>query len=62
MKKKTQIFAGKYHIPDSEDINTVNHMIWYEATGFTRPFPGESKVRPASDFKNVASAKADLDD
>jgi YVTN family beta-propeller protein len=61
-KKKAQIFAGKYHIPDSEDIDTVNHMIWYEATGFTRPFPGESKVRPASDFKNVARAKTEEDD
>ena len=62
MKKKAQIFAGKYHTPDSEDIDTVNHLIWYEATNFARPFPGESKVRPASDFKNVAPGKVDDDD
>jgi hypothetical protein len=62
LQKKAQIFAGKLTKPDSEDPETVNHMIWYEATGYTRPFPGEKKVRPASDFKNSAAAKADLDD
>jgi len=63
MKKKAQVFAGKYHIPDSEDPDTVNHMIWYEATGYTKPFPGEKKVRPASDFNRAApKVSADLDD
>jgi len=61
MKKKAQTFAGKYQKPDSEDPDTVNHMIWYEATNYTRPFPGEKTVRPASDFKRKAPA-ADLDD
>jgi hypothetical protein len=62
MAKKTEIFAGKYQKPDSEDSDTVNHLNWYEATGFTRPYPGEKTVRPASDFNRAAPAKADLDD
>jgi YVTN family beta-propeller protein len=63
LKLKKQVFAGKYHIPDSEDPGTVNHLDWYEATGFTRPYPGEKTVRPASDFKHQAlAAKADTDD
>ena len=62
MKKKTQIFAGKHTKPDSEDPDTVNHMTWYEATGYTRPYPGEAKVRPASDFKNRKAPKGDEDD
>ncbi len=63
MKKKQQIFAGKHTKPDSEDPDTVNHLTWYEATGFTRPYPGEAKVRPASDFNNrKAPAHEDLDD
>ena len=62
MKKKTQIFAGKQHIPDAEDANTVNHLDWYEATGFTRPYPGENKVLPASAFKKSGRTKADDDD
>jgi hypothetical protein len=62
MKKKTQVFAGKYHIPDSEDSETVNHLNWYEATGFTRPYPGETKVFAASHFKRRAPGKDDDDD
>ena len=62
MKKKAQIFAGKLQKPDSEDSDTVNHLDWYEATNFVRPYPGEKKVRPASDFNRAAPAKADDDD
>jgi len=61
LKKKKQIFAGKLTKPDAEDPETVNHLNWYLATGFTRPYPGESKVRPPSDFRNPAPA-GDLDD
>ena len=63
LKKKAEIFAGKYHIPDSEDVDTVRHYDWYEATGFKVPFPGEKKVRPASDFNRKPPAvQADVDD
>jgi YVTN family beta-propeller protein len=62
MKLKEQIFAGKYHRPDSENPDIVNHLDWYEATGFTRPYPGETKVLPASAFKKVANIKGDDDD
>jgi len=62
MQEKTKLFAGKQHIPDSEDADTVGHLNWYEATGFTRPYPGEKTVRPASDFKKRPSPKGDLDD
>jgi YVTN family beta-propeller protein len=61
LKKKKQIFAGKLTKPDSEDPNIVNHLNWYMATGFTRPYPGESKVRPPSDFKN-STLVPDADD
>ena len=62
MKKKAEIFAGKYHMPDSEDPNTVNHLDWYEATGFTLPYPGETKVLPASAFKKAANTIRTGDD
>src|SRR6202795_3355650 len=51
-KAKVQIFAGKSTKPDSEDQDTVNHLNWYEATNFTRPYPGETTVRPPTQFKN----------
>jgi YVTN family beta-propeller protein len=56
LQKKAEIFAGKLTKPDSEDPDTVNHLNWYEATGFTRPYPGEKTVRPPSDFNNPAPA------
>ena len=62
LRKKAQLFAGKLTKPDSEDPDTVNHLNWYLSTGFTRPYPGETKVRPPSDFHNPAPTKADDDD
>ena len=61
LRKKAEIFAGKLTKPDSENPETVNHLNWYMATGFTRPYPGERKVRPPSDFNKQAPA-GDLDD
>jgi YVTN family beta-propeller protein len=62
LQKKAQIFAGKLTKPDSEDPDTVNHLNWYMTTGFTRPYPGEKTVRPASEFNNPAPTKVDDDD
>ena len=63
MKMKVQIFARKYHTPDAENPDIVNHLDWYEATGFTQPYPGETKVLPASAFKKkTATIRADDDD
>jgi hypothetical protein len=56
LQKKAEIFAGKLTKPDSEDPETVNHLNWYLSTGFTRPYPGESTVRPPSEFNKPAPA------
>ncbi len=47
---KLQMFEGKTNKPDSVDPFTLNHFDWYDATGYTRPYPGEATVRPPSDF------------
>jgi YVTN family beta-propeller protein len=62
LQKKAEIFAGKLTRPDSEDPDTVNHLNWYMSTGFTRPYPGESTVRPPSEFNKPAPAGDDSDD
>ena len=49
---KAEMFAGKLRKVDSEDPYTVNHWAWYEATGFTRPYPGEKTVRAPSEFED----------
>ncbi len=61
LQKKAQLFAGDYTRPDVEDPDTVRHYNWYEATGFTRPYPGEKTVRPPSDFNNPAPVAVDKD-
>jgi YVTN family beta-propeller protein len=58
---KNKIFDGKQHIPDSEDPVVVNHWVWYEATGYSRPYPGEVKVRWPSDFRDRI-ARPEIDD
>ena len=47
---KARMFAGKTDKADSVDPDTLNHYDWYEATQYSRPYPGEAKVRPAADF------------
>jgi YVTN family beta-propeller protein len=60
---KNKIFSGKQHIPDAEDPVVVNHWVWYEATGYTRPYPGEVKVRWPSDFRDrINAAHPEIDD
>jgi hypothetical protein len=61
-KTKVAMFAGRKTTPDAEDPDTLSHLNWYEATGFTRPYPGETKVRAPSEFKNrLARQKPDSD-
>jgi YVTN family beta-propeller protein len=60
---KARMFKGKTAKADSMDPNTLNHLDWYEATHFARPYPGESTVRPASDFADrIAHPNYDLGD
>jgi YVTN family beta-propeller protein len=63
VQKKREVFAGKLTKPDAEDPNLVNHLNWYEATGFVRPYPGEDRVLHPSEFKVSAAPRvADRDD
>ncbi len=61
LMKKAELFAGKLTKPDSQDPEAVNHLNWYLSTDFKRPYPGEKKVRPPSEFNNPAPTEADGD-
>ncbi len=61
-KARQQIFAGKLQKPDSEDPDVVGHMNWYFATKFSKPYPGESKVRRPKDFPNLLVTRDEDDD
>jgi len=57
------MFAGKTDRADSVDPDTLNHYDWYEATSYKRPYPGETKMRSASDFTaKITHPDADLGD
>ena len=58
------MFAGKMNKPDSVDAEVLSHVDWYVSTGFSRPYPGETRVHAPSDFKArlLKSAVSDNDD
>ena len=63
LQAKNKIFKGKEHQPDAEDPVVVNHWVWYEATGYTRPYPGETKVLwPTAFRERINAAHAEIDD
>jgi YVTN family beta-propeller protein len=61
-KAKAQMFAGKSTKPDSEDTDVLSHLNWYEATHFTRPYPGETTVRSPSEFGERLTGRKSDDD
>jgi YVTN family beta-propeller protein len=63
LQAKNKMFKGKEHQPDAEDPVVVNHWVWYEATGYTRPYPGETKVLwPTAFRERINAAHPEIDD
>ncbi|WP_428392928.1 bifunctional YncE family protein/alkaline phosphatase family protein [Lichenicoccus sp.] len=57
------MMKGKLGRADSVDENFLNHAIWYSATDWKRPYPGDKKIlRPARFVQAAAHASADNDD
>ncbi len=44
---------------DIVDERFLNHLIWYSATGWTRPYPGEKTMLAPAAFHNVVKAHDD---
>jgi hypothetical protein len=63
MQASNKVMKGKTNKADSVDENFLNHVIWYSATDWKRPYPGESKVEAPAPFLKVAALKKpDSDD
>jgi YVTN family beta-propeller protein len=63
LRASNKVMKGKTNKADSVDENFLNHVIWYSATDWKRPYPGESKVEaPAPFVKLAALKKPDSDD
>lgn len=62
IKATAEVMKGKYEKPDSVDPNFLQHVTWYSATGWTRPYPGENKVLMPGPFVKAARKYSDCDD
>ena len=62
LKATAEIMKGKYDKADAVDPNFLNHVIWYSATNWTRPYPGENKVLMPGPFVKAARNYAGDDD
>jgi len=54
LKATAEVMKGKYDKADAVDPNFLNHVTWYSTTGWTRPYPGESKVMMPGTFVKAA--------
>ena len=63
LKASATVMKGKYDKADAVDPNFLNHVTWYSATDWTRPYPGENKVLMPGPFVKAAKKYAgDSDD
>jgi YVTN family beta-propeller protein len=63
LKATAEVMKGKYDKADAVDPNFLNHVIWYSATNWTRPYPGENKVlMPGPLVKAAKHYNSDDDD
>jgi YVTN family beta-propeller protein len=62
LKATAEVMKGKYDKADAVDPNFLNHVTWYSATGWTRPYPGENKVLMPGPFVKAAKKYRDDDD
>ena len=52
---------GKTAKADSVDENFLNHAIWYSATGWKRPYPGEAQIQGPDALVKAAATAVDPD-
>ena len=56
------MLKGKLGKADAVDETFLNHVIWYSATGWTRPYPGEHAVEMPAKFVKAAASRPVRDD
>ncbi len=62
LKATAGVMKNKYDKADAVDPNFLNHVIWYSATGWVRPYPGEPKIEMPGPFVKAAKKYHDDDD
>jgi YVTN family beta-propeller protein len=62
LKATADVMKGKYDKADAVDPNFLNHVTWYSATDWKRPYPGESRVEMPGPFVKAAKKYRGGDD
>jgi hypothetical protein len=62
LKATAEVMKNKYDKADAVDPNFLNHVVWYSATGWARPYPGEPKIVMPGPFVKAAKKYHDDDD
>jgi len=63
LRATAEVMKNKYDKADAVDPNFLNHVIWYSATNWLRPYPGESRVEMPGAFLRAAKRfQGDEDD
>jgi YVTN family beta-propeller protein len=57
LEAATSMMKDKYNKADSVDTNFLNHVTWYSATDWKRPYPGETKLLMPASFVKAAARK-----
>ncbi len=61
LEASTKMMKDKFNKADSVDTNFLNHAIWYAATDWQRPYPGETRIMPPAPFVKAAARKPKSD-
>jgi hypothetical protein len=56
-----EVMKDKITKADAADPNFLNHVVWYSATGWKLPYPGERKILSPEPFLKAARAYHDHD-
>jgi hypothetical protein len=62
LRATAEVMKGKYDKADAVDPNFLNHITWYSATDWKRPYPGESKLEMPGPFVKAAKKYRGDDD
>ncbi len=62
LRATAEVMKGKYDKADAVDPNFLNHVTWYSATDWKRPYPGETRVEMPGPFVKAAKKYRDDDD
>jgi YVTN family beta-propeller protein len=62
IEASNEMMKDKLTKPDAVDPNFMSHAIWYSATDWKRPYPGDTEIKRPDEFLKAAAQKVRADD